>query len=70
MREAEFAFGAALGWRRTEIRQDRRLLLVTRLRRRDEISGNASAELQDDGTIEIELSYNNADDAILIGHRD
>ena len=36
----------------------------------DEISGDASAELQDDGTIEIELSYDNGDDATLIGRRE
>ena len=35
----------------------------------DEISGDLSAELQDDGTIEIELSFDNGDDAILIGRK-
>jgi hypothetical protein len=32
-----------------------------------EISGDGSGELQDDGTIEIELSFDNGDYAILIG---
>lgn len=32
----------------------------------DEISGDGSAELQDDGTLEIELSIHNGDDATLI----
>jgi hypothetical protein len=32
-------------------------------------SGSGSAELEDDGTIEIELSFNNGDDAILKGRR-
>ena len=33
----------------------------------DEVSGDGSVELQDDGTIEIELSFNNCNDAILSG---
>jgi len=36
----------------------------------DEISGDGSAELQDDGTIEVELSFDNGDDAILTGRRE
>jgi len=35
----------------------------------DEISGDGSAELQDDGTLEIELSFHNGDDATLIARR-
>jgi hypothetical protein len=35
----------------------------------DEISGDASAELQDDGSIEIELSFDNGDDTNLIARR-
>ena len=31
----------------------------------DEVFGGGSAELQDDGTIEIELSFDNGDDATL-----
>jgi hypothetical protein len=36
----------------------------------DEISGSGSAELQEDGTIEIELSFDNGDDATFIGQRE
>jgi len=35
----------------------------------DQISGDASAELQHDGTIEIDLSFDNGDDAILTARR-
>ncbi len=31
----------------------------------DEVEGEATAELLDDGTIEIEFAYNNGDEAIL-----
>ena len=31
----------------------------------DETSGSGSAELEDDGTVEIELSFHNGDDAVL-----
>jgi hypothetical protein len=36
----------------------------------DEVSGDGSAELQDDATLEIELSFDNGDDATLIGRRE
>jgi len=36
----------------------------------DEVSGSGSAELDDDGTIEIELSFDNGDDATLRGRRE
>ena len=35
----------------------------------DQISGSGSADLQDDGTIEIELSFDKGDDATLIARR-
>ncbi len=35
----------------------------------DEVSGEVSAELQDDGSLEIELSFDNGDDAILTARR-
>lgn len=35
----------------------------------DEVSGEISAELQDDGSIEIELAFDNGDDAVLIARR-
>ena len=36
----------------------------------DEVTGSGSAELQDDGIIEIELSFHNGDDAILKARRE
>ena len=36
----------------------------------DEVCGDGSAELQDNGTIEIELSFDNGDDATLTGRRE
>jgi hypothetical protein len=35
----------------------------------DEISGEASAELLDDGTLEIDLSFDCGNDASLTAHR-
>ncbi len=34
----------------------------------DEVWGSGSAELQDDGTLEIELSFHGGDDAVLKAH--
>jgi hypothetical protein len=39
------------------------------LRRGRRNPGDGSAELQDDGAIEIELSFDNGDDAVLTGRR-
>ena len=36
----------------------------------DEVSGKGSAELQDDGTVEIELSFDAGDDATLKARRE
>ena len=36
----------------------------------DEVSGDGSAELLDDGSLEIEFLYNNGDEAILKAKRD
>ncbi len=36
----------------------------------DEVHGSGSAELEDDGTIEIELNFHDGDDAILKAHRE
>jgi hypothetical protein len=36
----------------------------------DEVSGNGSAELLDDGSIEIEFAYHNGDEAVLKAERD
>jgi hypothetical protein len=36
----------------------------------DEVSGSGSAELLDDGTLEIEIAYNLGDDAVPKANRD
>jgi hypothetical protein len=36
----------------------------------DEVRGSGSAELQDDGTIEIELSFEGGDDAVMKARRE
>lgn len=36
----------------------------------DEVTGSGSAELQDDGTVEIELSIHNGNDAVLNARRE
>ena len=36
----------------------------------DEVSGPGSAELTDDGALEIELSFDNGDDIILVARRE
>jgi hypothetical protein len=35
----------------------------------DEVTGSGSAELDDDGTVEIELSFDDGDDAVLKARR-
>ena len=35
----------------------------------DEVSGSGSAELGDDGTVEVELSFDDGDDAVLKARR-
>lgn len=67
---AEFNFGAVEAT--AELKYGRTIVFFrwTGFDERDEISGDGSAELQDDGTIEIELSFDNGDDAILTGRRE
>ncbi|WP_197706433.1 hypothetical protein [Magnetospirillum sp. 15-1] len=36
----------------------------------DEVNGSGSAELTDDGTLEIQLSFDNGDDAVLTAPRE
>jgi hypothetical protein len=67
---AEFAFGAAQAGGQVEYAKSVVFFRWQGFDEGDAISGDASAELQDDGTIEIELSYNNGDDATLIGRRE
>ena len=67
---AEFAFGAAQAGGELEYAKTTVFFRWQGFDEGDEISGDAWAELQDDRTIEIELSYDNGDDATLIGRRE
>ena len=40
------------------------------IREGDEVEGEGTAELLDDGTIEIEFAYRNGDEAVLKAKRD
>ena len=67
---AEFAFGAVEATAELEYGRTIVFSRWTGFDEGDEISGDGSAELQDDGTIEVELSFDNGDDAILTGRRE
>jgi len=66
----EFAFGGVNAT--MELGYGRRIVFFnwTGFDEGDEISGSGSAELEDDGAIEIELSFHNGDDAILKARRE
>jgi len=61
----EFAFGVVNATMELEYAQ--RIVFFTWIGfdEGDEVSGSGSAELDDDGTVEIELSFHNGDDAVL-----
>ncbi|HEY5305111.1 MAG TPA: DUF697 domain-containing protein [Pseudolabrys sp.] len=61
----EFAFGAVNATMELEYAKSIVFFTWTGFDEGDEISGSGSAELDDDGAIEIELSFHNGDDAIL-----
>ena len=66
---AEFAFGAVqaggeIGYSRTIV-----FFRWKGFNEGDEVSGDASAELQDDGSLQIELSFDNGDNATLTARR-
>jgi hypothetical protein len=65
----EFAFGALDAT--MELEYARRTIFFTwaGFDEGDEITGTGSADLDDDGTIEIELSFHNGDDAVLKARR-
>lgn len=67
---AEFAFGVVNAG--GELRYSRTIVSFrwTGFDEGDEISGEVSAELQDDGSLEIEISFDNGDDAVLKAKRD
>jgi hypothetical protein len=48
-----------------------RPLTITELRKEgDEVEGEGTAELLDDGTLEIEFAYHDGDEAVLKAKRD
>jgi hypothetical protein len=69
-RWAEFAFGCVTAGGGREYSRTIVFFRWSGFDEGDEVSGDGSAELQDDGTIEIELSFDNGDDAILTGRRE
>ena len=66
---AEFGFGAVNAGGGIEYSKTSVSFRWTGFDEGDEISGDASAELRDDGSIDIELSFDNSDEANLIAHR-
>jgi hypothetical protein len=67
---AEFAFGVVKAGGKLEYARTMAFFRWTGFDEGDEISGDASAELRDDGTVEIDLSSDNGDDATLIARRE
>ncbi|HTO65651.1 MAG TPA: hypothetical protein VMM15_30875 [Bradyrhizobium sp.] len=66
----EFAFGAVNATMELEYSHSIVFFRWSGFDEGDEVSGDGSAELQDDGTIEIELSFDNGDDATLKARRE
>jgi len=66
----EFAFGAVNATMELEYSHSIVFFRWSGFDEGDEVSGGGSAELQDDGTIEIELSFDNGDDATLKARRE
>ena len=66
----EFAFGVVNATLDVEYGQSVVFFIWVGLDEGDEVTGSGSAELQEDGTIEIELSFHNGDDAILKARRE
>jgi hypothetical protein len=67
---AEFAFGAVNATAELECSRTVVSFRWTGFDEGDEISGHGSAELQDNGSLEIELSFDDGDDAILTARRE
>jgi hypothetical protein len=67
---AEFAFGALNATAELEYGRSIVFFRWTGFDEGDEISGSGSAEIAEDGTLEIALSFDNGDDAILVGRRE
>jgi hypothetical protein len=66
---AEIAFGAVTAGGQLEYSRTIVFFRFNGFDEGDQISGNGSAELQGDGTFEIELSFDNGDDVTLIARR-
>ena len=66
---AEFAFGALQAGGEIEYSKTIVFFRWSGFDEGDEISGNASAELQAGGSLQIELSFDNGDDATLTAQR-
>ena len=67
---AEFAFGALNATAELEYGRSIVFFRWTGFDEGDAISGTGSAELEDDGTLEIALSFDAGDEAVLIGRRE
>jgi hypothetical protein len=65
----EFAFGAVHGDMELEYAPTTIFFTWAGFDEMDDVSGSGSAELGDDGTLEIELSFHLGDDAVLKAHR-
>ncbi|MGB8364166.1 MAG: hypothetical protein ACLQUZ_13260 [Rhizomicrobium sp.] len=65
----EFAFGVVNATMELEYAKRIVFFTWTGFDEGGEISGSGSAELDDDGTIEIEISFHNGDDAVLKARR-
>src|SRR5262249_33017458 len=66
----EFAFGVVKATMELEYSRSIAFFRWSGFDEGDEISGEGSAELQNDGTMEIELSFDAGDDAILKARRE
>jgi hypothetical protein len=65
----EFAFGAVHGDMELEYAPSTIFFTWAGFDEMDDVSGSGSAELGDDGTLEIELSFHLGDDTVLKAHR-
>ena len=65
----EFAFGAVHGDMELEYSPSMIFFTWAGFDEMDEVSGSGSAELDDDGNLEVELSFHLGDDAVLSGRR-
>ena len=65
----EFAFGAVHGGMELEYSPTTIFFTWAGFDEMDEVSGSGSAELGDDGNLEVELSFHLGDDAVLKARR-